>query len=61
MFCYTKPIPNFALNMKKKNVGGRPKTYNGKTKVVAFRLMDNKTMIAEIRAHVKSKMSNYLK
>jgi hypothetical protein len=45
--------------MKKKNVGGRPKTYNGKTKIVAFRLMDDKQMIAEIRAHVKNKMSKY--
>ncbi|CAB4218850.1 hypothetical protein UFOVP1605_52 [uncultured Caudovirales phage] len=59
MFCNTKPIYKFALNMKKKNVGGRPKTYNGKTKIVAFRLMDNKQMIAAIRAHVKNKMSKY--
>lgn len=60
MFC-NYVIQYIFAPMKKKNPVGRPMKYTMKTKVVPLRMLDNKKFIAEIKTHLRNKLSNYLR
>jgi hypothetical protein len=47
--------------MENKKAVGRPMKYTKKTKVVALRMLDDRRFIEEIKQHLRTKLSNYLK